>query len=149
MVALSPKCLQQCSNAFSMLLEIVFMRLFNSLSLGIVRPSVRSKKMGLIPTTSLPKLPSGTTCPVRSAMKWEREVMAMVERYGVVKVTWRKEGGRVRGPLDSFGFSIRIILTDSGKFCFPSFLRNSFLWISSTVLIHSRVSFVVLTSPLI
>ena len=42
--------------------------------------------------------------------------MEMMERYGVVKVTWKTEleEGSFRLVLDSCGLRIKIILTDSG-----------------------------------
>ena len=39
-------------------------------------------------------------------MKLARAVMEMVERYGVVKVTWKMEEGSLREVLDSCGLRI-------------------------------------------
>ena len=84
--------------------------------------------------------PSGTISPLHFAIKRAREVMATVERYGVLKVTWRNEGGKKIFLFDSFGFRIRIILTDFGKVCSLILFIMILFWISSKSITISRPS---------
>ena len=90
-------------------------RLLWSASLNLTSSLPTSNTIGFFPSTSLPISSSETTSPSHFAMKRASEVMAMVERYGVARLMWRKGSGRVVGRYEErAGLTVKMSLTFCG-----------------------------------